>query len=501
MCWSLLAAVACTLPRFDRDPAGGGGDDDTRDTSSVDADNDGYDAGVDCDDDEPSVHPGTKEWCGNGIDDNCNGTSDGCDWSGVSELAGTTISGDDDDYVGFALAVCDTNGDGQADVITSAYGPNGFAGAVYSFYGPIEDTMTVASADSTVEGTAAGVFAGSSIDCRGDVEGDSAADLLVGEPGDAWGAFSGAVHIVPGGGTGIGSIVDEATSIWTGEYAGDRLGHEVRAIQLDDDAFDEVIATAVGTPGNRTQYGMAYVIGSPTGDTRSIDGASAYVYGTEADIVSATAGNAGDLDGDGLEELALAGYGAAYAAVFVFHPPLAGALSLSDADVRINDTAFGLAYTGLAHADLDQDGHDDLLVGNPYAASIGVTYVFYGEIVGDTTTAEADVRIMGGNEGFQQSGSAIASPGDLDGDGKGEILIGAEQGGGLYLHYGGDEGTYNLREDARAAWSGTWPYAYAPLSLETGELTGDGVVDFAIGASWAGDDYQGAVVVMPSFDL
>ncbi len=53
------------------DGGGGGGD-------PVDADGDGWDDTVDCDDGDPAVNPGATEVCGDGIDNDCDGVDDAC---------------------------------------------------------------------------------------------------------------------------------------------------------------------------------------------------------------------------------------------------------------------------------------------------------------------------------------------------------------------------------------------------------------------------------------
>ena len=144
------------------------GVDDTATGVGTDVDGDGYGATVDCDDNDVEVHPGATETCGNGRDDNCNGTSDGCDWSGENVLEGTELTTTNDySQLGTALSVCDANGDGVDDVIVSAPGNVDDAGVVYVFYGPIDDDRDAKDADYALMGAGPSLYTGFTVDCRG----------------------------------------------------------------------------------------------------------------------------------------------------------------------------------------------------------------------------------------------------------------------------------------------------------------------------------------------
>jgi len=222
---------------------------------------------------------------------------------------------------------------------------------------------------------------------------------------------------------------------------------------------------------------------------------------------------AGDLDGDGLIDLAIGspGYGS------VSYASLRGAVYLllssqglttgeidlaeDDADVRILGAAASFTGYALATGDWNGDGIDDLAVGAPRSegpggeAVLGQVFVFYGAATWAadlSTTADADVIILG-EKTDGQFGAQLAS-GDFDGDGIADLFaaapayedIDAEAAGKVYGFLGGDlAATIDLRlveveGDIEIVGERTAQRLGQGLAL--GEMNGDGYADLAVGA-------------------
>ncbi|MDP2315043.1 MAG: MopE-related protein [Pseudomonadota bacterium] len=183
-------------------------------------------------------------------------------------------------------------------------------------------------------------------------------------------------------------------------------------------------------------------------------------------------GHAGDLDGDGLPEVWLGVRDVRGSRGIAL---LGGdALSVDDGVVLATpeswDTFEVAAARPGATADLDGDGHDDLLVGNPRSAyGDGRAYVFLRTPAADAWMDDAATMELYGETG-EQMGAALAIGGDLDDDGVDDALL------------GGGTGVRMLRGAACPLFvADRWDVGVEALALV--DLDGDGEVE-----AWLGDD-------------
>jgi len=368
--------------------------------------------------------------------------------------------------------------------------------------------VSLATADASFHGEDASgdqVVAG-----VGDVNGDTLDDFLIG----AWydsdgGSHTGQVYLLLGRteGWSMGSSAGRADASFIGEHENDCLGHGISGGDVDGDGLDDLLLGAHGNTDGGEDAGKVYlVLGQPSGwsmDTR-LASADATFIGGEEDSAGWAVAMDGDFDGDGYQDIAIGADGAAggYGAVFVLHghaetwDPVT---TLADADASFVGEGWGDdAATTLASAgDVDADGYDDLLVGAPGDDEggnlAGQVYLVRGQAGGWSGAASlstADTSFLGEAEN-DQLGTGLDGAGDVDGDGRDDLVLGAPNNdersthGQAYLVLGRSSGS-GLDTDLATAdasfWSEKESWCVGDSVAGAGDVDGDGLDEILVGA-------------------
>jgi len=485
------------------------GDDDTApdddDTAPVDADGDGWDAEEDCDDSDATVHPGALDVCCDGIDQDCDGV-DPCLTCGLLglELADASFIGEEaSDYAGTGLASAgDVNADGFADLLIGAPWADSLAedaGRAYLVFGPVTGTLDLSQADAFFEGEASNDHLGYALATAGDVDGDGSDDVLIGAPARVTayaGAGQAALFLAPTAGT---VTLSDADALFLGEAEDDYAGAALASGDVDGDGQPDLLIGAYGNDEADTNAGKVYLTYGPATGTVDLATADASLLGEQSeDDAGLSVAIPGDVDGDGRDDLLIGAPGAKDGVVetgkaYLLYGAPTGTIGLQDADtILVGEGAGHWAGHAVAGAgDLDGDGLDDLVVGAPYHDHLGIysgaVYVLLGPQQGLVPLALSDAVILSEAAG-DRAAYSVAGAGDVDGDGLGDLLIGAwgyaDWSGRAYLVRGPASGITDLGAadatfDAESAEDAAgWTVAAA------GDTDGDGHGDLLIAATF-----------------
>ena len=173
-------------------------------------------------------------------------------------------------------------------------------------------------------------------------------------------------------------------------------------------------------------------------DIATLDDADGVLIGPAQLANAGTAFTVGDLDGDGLADVAAFSAMPAPSGVYVVRGPARGEIDMRAADIILEAPDGPVRFgSGLAADDFEGDGVDELLIGSPWdgATKVGATYLFTDLPTGTSAALDVATAIFRGSTDEDKAGTSVAM-GDLDGDSVGEIVIGGigiGEGGGVFV--------------------------------------------------------------------
>jgi len=407
---------------------------------------------------------------------------------------GCFTTGNDSEFGAAVGTAGDANGDGIDDLVIGAPAarrtmtPFNQAGRVFVLPGsasglPMHPTIpnlgTLAGA-TVLEAYQDGSRFGAAAITAGDVNGDGFADLAVGAPleDNVGGRDLGAVRVFAGSSSGIqsGTLLYQGT----GSPAFSRLG--TRLAPAGDSNGDGRADLMVG------EQARVYVVPS-VGSSLGYTGIN---FPSSSEFGFCTAG---DMTGDGLSDIAVGDpdftggeLGEGRVRVFAGRgdgPALAPIWSFST-----NLTEAALGWSVAPAGDVNGDGFEDFLTGAVTMPNIAVpgeninggVFLNYGGINGPTA-GFSDWSFVGLPN--DELGAAVASAGDINGDGFGDFMAGATQTGfgpGKVRIWFGKSAHLAPGSAPDVTLVGPDAHSQFGFALTAGDFNGDGYSDIAVGA-------------------
>ena len=389
-----------------------------------------------------------------------------------------------------------------------------------------------------INGIAAYDRLGHSISSVGDVNGDGIDDLIIGAPNGSF--LAGQSYVVFGSRSGFVADLKPSTLNGSNGFringiaAEDNSGYSVSSAgDVNEDGVDDLIIGANRASSNGHFSGQSYVVfGSRSGfvadfTLSTLNGINGFRINDIAtgDYSGSSVSSAGDVNGDGIDDLIIGAYGAdpngsnsgqSYV-VFGSRNGFGSALNLSALNgsngFRINGIATNdnSGFSVNRAGDVNGDGIGDLIIGAVSASSpngnfSGQSYVVFGSRNGFGSAL--NLSTLNGSNGFRINGIAtnsslghsVSSAGDVNGDGIDDLIVGASGAsspnsglsGQSYVVFGSRSGfVADFTPSALNGINGFRINGIAAADLSSfsvsraGDVNGDGIDDLIIGAPYA----------------
>jgi len=160
--------------------------------------------------------------------------------------SGPSLTGDEGEGTGYALAAGDFDGDGALDLAIGIPHAVGDQGGLWIQHGPFDETQDglIRTRASRIDGVQAGDQAGFALAAVPDIDGDGDDEILVGAPfAMGVGPQAGAVYLLLGPATNVHDL-EAADAILLGDVALGRFGWAVAAGDVDGDGASDLVIAA-----------------------------------------------------------------------------------------------------------------------------------------------------------------------------------------------------------------------------------------------------------------
>jgi hypothetical protein len=405
----------------------------------------------------------------------------------------------DQAYASFGRSVAmagDVNGDGYGDVIVGAYAhDNGETdeGRAYLYLGSASGLSL--APDWTAESDQIGAAFGCSVASAGDVDGDGYGDVIVGAYAyDDGETDEGRAYLYLGSASGLSLAPD-----WTaeGDQADAYFGCSVASAgDVNGDGYGDVIVGAYLYDNSETDEGRAYLyLGSATGLSTAPD------WTAESNQANASFGRsvalAGDVNGDGYGDVIVGAQDysnieAYEGRAYLYIGSASGLSTAPDWTAESDQTGAYFGCSVASAGDVNGDGYGDVIVGAHHYSNTetheGRACLYLGSASGLATAPDWTAVSAKGTANF---GHSVASAGDVNGDGYGDVVVGAPGGvlnpsrplwvdGRSYLYLGSASGLSTAPDWATESFQRLTYFGWSVASA--GDVNGDGYGDIIIGA-------------------